>query len=38
MVPYANTVGKSFYSEVFDVARLSGPMLEASDVINTTSG
>ena len=38
LVPSANTVPKSFYDEVFDVARLSGPMLEASDVINTTSG
>ena len=36
--PSANTVPKSFYDEVFDVARLAGPMLEVSDVINTTSG
>jgi HK97 family phage major capsid protein len=38
LVPSANTVPKSFFDEVFDVARLSGPMLETSDVINTTSG
>lgn len=38
LVPSANTVPKSFYDQVFDVARLVGPMLEVSDVINTTSG
>jgi HK97 family phage major capsid protein len=38
LVPSANTVPKSFFDEVFDVARLSGPMLETSEVINTTSG
>ena len=38
LVPSANTVPKSFYDEVFDVARLAGPMLDVSDVINTTSG
>ncbi len=38
LVPSTNTVPKSFYDEVFDVARLSGPMLETSEVINTTSG
>lgn len=38
LVPSTNTVPKSFYDEVFDLARLSGPMLEVSDVINTTSG
>ena len=38
LVPSDNTVPKSFYDQVFDVARLSGPMLEVSDVINTTSG
>ena len=36
--PTTNTVPKSFYDEVFDIARLAGPMLEVSDVINTTSG
>ena len=38
LVPSANTVPKSFFAEVMDVARLVGPMLEVSDVINTTSG
>ena len=38
LVPTANTVPKSFYDQVFDVARLVGPMLEVSDVINTSSG
>ena len=38
LVPSANTVPKSFYDQVFDVARLVGPMLEVSDVINTASG
>lgn len=38
LVPSANTVPKSFFDQVFDVARLVGPMLEVSDVINTTSG
>lgn len=38
LVSSDNTVGKSFYAEVFDVARLAGPMLETSEVISTTSG
>jgi len=38
LVPSANTVPKSFYDMVFDVARLVGPMLETSDVINTSTG
>jgi HK97 family phage major capsid protein len=38
LVPTTNTVPKSFYDEVFDVARLSGPMLETSEVISTQSG
>ena len=33
-----NTVPKSFYDEVFSVARLAGPMLDTSEVINTASG
>jgi len=33
-----NTVPKSFYDEVFSVARLAGPMLDVSQVISTTSG
>lgn len=38
LVPSTNTVPKSFYDQVFDVARLAGPMLETSEVIATTSG
>ena len=33
-----NTVPKSFYDEVFAVARLTGPMLDVSQVIATASG
>lgn len=33
-----DTVPKSFYDEVFDVARLVGPMLDTSEMINTASG
>lgn len=36
--PSANTVPKSFYDEVFDVARLVGPMLDTSEMIQTASG
>ena len=36
--PTTNTVPKSFYDEVFDVARLTGPMLETSEIIQTQSG
>lgn len=36
--PSANTVPKSFYDEVFDVARLVGPMLDTSEIIQTQSG
>jgi HK97 family phage major capsid protein len=38
LTPSNNTVPKSFYDQVFDVARLVGPMLEVPEVINTTSG
>ena len=38
LVPSTNTVPKSFYDQVFDVARLVGPMLEVPEIINTTSG
>jgi len=38
LVPSANTVPKSFYDEVFDVARAVGPMLEVPQIIQTTSG
>jgi len=33
-----NTVPKSFYDQVFQVARLAGPMLELGEIINTTTG
>jgi HK97 family phage major capsid protein len=33
-----NTSGRDFYSTVFGVARLIGPMLTTSEVINTASG
>jgi HK97 family phage major capsid protein len=38
MVPSNNTVPKSFFDQVFDVARLVGPMLDVGQRINTTSG
>lgn len=38
LVPSANTVGQSFYDQVFEVARLVGPMLQTSEVFNTASG
>lgn len=38
LVPSDNTVPKSFYDQVFDVARLVGPMLDTSEIIQTTSG
>jgi HK97 family phage major capsid protein len=38
LVPTSNTVPKDFFAEVFDIARLTSPMLEVSDVITTTSG
>ena len=36
--PTTNTVPKSFYDEVFDVARLTGPMLDTSEIIQTQTG
>jgi HK97 family phage major capsid protein len=33
-----NTVPKSFFDQVFDVARLVGPMLDESEIINTQTG
>ena len=33
-----NTVPKSFYNQVFDVARLVGPMLDVGQRLNTASG
>jgi HK97 family phage major capsid protein len=38
LAPSANTVPKSFYDEVFDVARSVGNMLEIPQIIQTTSG
>ena len=38
LVPTANTVPKSFYDQVFSVARSVGPMLEVPGIISTTSG
>jgi HK97 family phage major capsid protein len=38
LVPSDNTVPKSFYDEVFSVARLVGPMLDVGQTINTSSG
>jgi HK97 family phage major capsid protein len=38
LVPSANTVGQSFYDQVFAIAQLVGPMLTVSEVFNTTSG
>lgn len=38
MVPSTDTVPKSFYDQVFDVARLVGPMLDVGNRLNTSSG
>ena len=38
LVSSNNTVPQSFYDEVFAVARLAGPMLDVSQVINTSTG
>jgi HK97 family phage major capsid protein len=38
LVSSTNTVPKSFFDQVFQVARLVGPMLDAPEIINTTSG
>ena len=38
LVPSDNTVPKSFYDEVFAVARLVGPMLDVGQRIETTTG
>jgi HK97 family phage major capsid protein len=38
LVPSANTVPKSFYDQVFDVARAAGPMLETSEILQTSTG
>jgi HK97 family phage major capsid protein len=38
LTPSANTVGQSFYDQVFEIAQLVGPMLQTSEVFNTASG
>jgi HK97 family phage major capsid protein len=38
LVPSANTVGQSFFDQVFEIAQLVGPMLTVSEVLNTQSG
>ena len=38
LTPSANTVGQSFYDQVFQIATLVGPMLSTSEVFNTASG
>jgi HK97 family phage major capsid protein len=38
LVPSTNTVGQSFFDQVFEIAQLVGPMLTVSEVFNTTSG
>ena len=38
LVSSTNTVPQSFYNQVFQIARLVGPMLTTSQMFNTTSG
>jgi HK97 family phage major capsid protein len=38
LVPSANTVGQSFFDQVFQIATGVTPMLSVSEVFNTTSG
>ncbi len=38
LVSTNNTVPRSFFDQVFDIARLVGPMLDESEIINTASG
>jgi HK97 family phage major capsid protein len=38
LVSSTNTVPRSFFEEVFDIARLVGPMLDEAEIINTASG
>jgi HK97 family phage major capsid protein len=38
LVPSDNLVPKSFYDELFSVARMAGPMLSVAQVINTAGG
>ena len=38
LVSSDNTVPRSFFENVFDIARLVGPMLDEAEIINTASG
>lgn len=38
LVPSDNTVPKTFFDQVYDVARLVGPLLDTSEVFNTSTG
>jgi HK97 family phage major capsid protein len=38
LTPSTNTVGQSFYDQVFAIAQLVGPMLTTSEVFSTQSG
>jgi HK97 family phage major capsid protein len=38
LVTSTNTVPRSFFEQVFDIARLVGPMLDEAELINTASG
>jgi HK97 family phage major capsid protein len=38
LTPGSNTVGSSFYDQVFQIATLVGPILTTSEVFNTASG
>lgn len=38
LTPSSNTVGQSFYNQVFQIAQLVGPILQTSEVFNTASG
>jgi HK97 family phage major capsid protein len=38
LVPSSNTVGQSFFDQVFEIAQLVGPMLTTSEVFATSSG
>lgn len=38
LVPTDNTVPKTFFDQVYDVARLVGPMLDVPEIYNTTTG
>lgn len=38
LVSTDNTVPKTFFDQVYDLARLVGPMLDVSEIFNTTTG